>query len=96
MLDVKGDKSLWEKYYHPQAGNNVLAVEEDYYDGIVDMFEQYRMKIELLSNVVEKCMKVAEENGEFYSYSYILRFKNEIIKFAKEDMEEENKDVKSK
>lgn len=41
MLDVKGDKSLWEKRKLEGVGK-VLLVEESYYDGIVEMIEELK------------------------------------------------------
>jgi hypothetical protein len=39
MLDIKDDKSLWEKQHLDGVGN-VLLIEESYYDGIIEMVEK--------------------------------------------------------
>jgi hypothetical protein len=45
MLDIKDDKSLWERMNLEGVGK-VLLVEESYYDEIIKMVEQLEKQVE--------------------------------------------------
>lgn len=51
-LNVKCDKSLWERAeWDPNIGTPCLVIEESYYDGIVEMIDEKNKKIESLERI---------------------------------------------
>lgn len=65
MLDVKDDKSLWEKMSLKDVGK-VLLVEESYYDGIIDDIEGLKAEVSKLKEIIShcRCEECGNELGE--------------------------------